>query len=165
MSADSIKIVSHRDEWRDKYEAEKAALSQALRRYDHTIEHIGSTGVDALDAKPIVDIAILVDSVERVPEIQNPLYALGYTYVGEYGLPGRHFFTKGDPREFHLHLVDRTTDHWNRWLRFREILKEDPAVRRRYQALKRALARKYRHEREKYTAGKTEFIDHVLGRA
>jgi GrpB-like predicted nucleotidyltransferase (UPF0157 family) len=151
-------------EWAVKFEREKPALSAALAPHSHRIEHIGSTAVPGAIAKPIIDIAILLDSVALIPSLVPPLAGLGYEHLGEFGLPGRHFFVKGDPRSFHLHLVDSTTDHWQRWIRFRDILRGNPAILREYEELKVSLAQKYFEDREKYTAAKSTFVNAILER-
>lgn len=154
-----IQIVPSQDEWRVKYEDEKARLCEVFQAVKHDIEHIGSTSVVSLDAKPIIDIAVRLETVRQVPEFIESLARHGYSYEGEFGLAGRHFFIKGTPRAFHLHLVDGSTNHWTRWIAFRDALRRDPQLRDDYKRLKYDLASKYRFERAKYSEGKSEFID------
>jgi len=162
MEEQEIKLVSYTDNWAGKFTKEKARIEGILSSYPHLIEHIGSTAVPGIEAKPIIDIAVKIESLDLVPQFIDPLADIGYLYEGEFGLPGRHFFTRGSPREYHLHIVDHTTDHWTRWLTFRNLLRSDDAVRRTYVELKRTLAKEFRTERQKYTAGKSEFIDTML---
>ena len=159
---EKIEIVSHREEWFNKFISEKRILSEALKGHFQHIEHIGSTTVNGLDAKPIIDIAILTENVSKVPMIHELLSKLQYSYHGEYGLPGRHFFIKGKPREFDLHIVDGNTNHWEQWIAFREILKRDREICRRYQDLKYRLLERYQFDREKFTKGKADFIKTIL---
>lgn len=154
-----IQIVPFQDDWLVKYEDEKAQLCEVFKAIKHDIEHIGSTSVGGLDAKPIIDIAVRLETVCQVPEFIESLARRGYSYEGEFGLAGRHFFIKGTPRAFHLHLVDGSTNHWTRWIAFRDALRSDPQLRNDYQRLKYDLASKYRFERAKYSEGKSEFID------
>jgi GrpB-like predicted nucleotidyltransferase (UPF0157 family) len=162
--ADGEKVVIRppSDTWAAKFRKEKAVLAAAMHARTTQIEHIGSTAVRGLSAKPIVDIAVKLPSVKAVPRLVGPLAAVGYTYAGEYGLPGRHFFIKGKPREFHLHLVDGSTDHWDRWLIFRNLLRRSPQLRKKYEDLKKDLARKYADQRPKYTAAKSAFVDALV---
>lgn len=162
MSEELIELLPHDDAWAERFAIEKQKIVPIFNRYSCQIEHIGSTSVPHLPAKPIIDIAVKVESVEIVLELVAPLSEVSYDYQGEYGLPGRHFFTKGKPREFHLHIVDDGTDHWERWVNFRGILTTNEAIRKEYLELKADLAEKYRFQREKYTEGKTLFIDSVL---
>jgi len=162
MQEQEIELVSYMDNWAGKFMKEKARIEDVLSSYPHLIEHIGSTAVPGIEAKPIIDIAVKTESLDLVPRLVEPLADIDYRYEGEFGLPGRHFFTKGTPREYHLHIVDDTTDHWTRWLTFRDLLRSDATVRQAYMELKRSLAEKFRMERQKYTAGKSEFIDTIL---
>lgn len=162
IEIEKIELVSHRKEWSHEFMREKLLLSKVFNGYLRHIEHIGSTAVEDIDTKPIIDIGVLIDSIDNIPKIIEPLFKIQYSYQGEYGLPGRHFFIKGRPREFHLHIVDNSTDHWKNWLVFREILKRDKDIRRRYQDLKYKLLEKYQFDREKYTNGKSDFINSIL---
>ena len=157
-----IELVPYSDEWADDFTTAKAAIAETLAAYPHQIEHIGSTAIEGSVAKPIIDIAIKIKSVTIIPEINPLLASLSYESLGEFGLPGRHFFSKSAPKRIHLHIVDNTTDHWDRWLKFRNILRRDEDVRQEYQALKIELAEKHRFEREKYTAAKSEFINSIV---
>lgn len=127
------------------------------------IEHIGSTSVPGLAAKPILDIAIQTDAPQNLPKIESALTAAGFSYKGEFGLPGRHFFVRGDPVFIHLHVVAAGCEHWNLWLQFRDALRADEALRSDYLTLKRELARRFATDRAAYTAAKTEFITRVCG--
>jgi GrpB-like predicted nucleotidyltransferase (UPF0157 family) len=158
----TIELTPYTATWPSKFRREKAALSRLLASHHARIEHIGSTAVKGSVAKPIVDIAIMLDTVEAVPQLVQPLAGMSYEYMGEFGLAGRHFFVKGNPREINLHVVDSSTDHWRRWIRFRDILRKNAEVRRQYQELKIALAGQYHFDREKYTAGKSDFINATI---
>lgn len=157
-----IQVVPFQESWTARYEAEREQLCKVLKGVIQAIEHIGSTSVEGLDAKPIVDIAVRLPTVTLAPDLVERLAQLDYTYQGEFGLPGRHFFTKGEPRAFHLHLVDHSTNHWRRWIDFRDALRRDPVLCRDYQRLKHELARKYRFQRALYSEGKSEFINEVV---
>lgn len=128
------------------------------------IEHIGSTSVPGLCAKPIVDIAVGVRKLELTDEQIAAMERLGYEYLGEYGLPGRLFFRKGEPRTHNVHVVEHGGEHWERQLVFRDALRADPEERQRYDELKRRLAAAG-HPREAYTELKTPFIRGVEARA
>jgi GrpB-like predicted nucleotidyltransferase (UPF0157 family) len=90
------------------------------------------------------------------------LVSLGYVYRGDGGLPGREFFRRGEPRSHHVHLVERQGMHWVRYLRFREALRADAAVRDAYAALKHELAVRHPRDREAYILGKEAFVEGVL---
>ena len=163
MERFTVELIPYSTDWPRKYANEKALIeSGALQSVAHEIEHIGSTSVEGATAKPIVDIAVKLDAVSLVAGLVEPLEKLGYKYMEEFGLPGRHFFIKGNPRQFHLHIVDDTSEHWERWIKFRDTLKQHPELLEEYLALKAELAEKYHDKREKYTQAKSEFINSVL---
>ncbi len=158
----TIELAPYSPEWPKRFTREADALRQALGPVLIHIEHIGSTAVPGARAKPIIDIAVLIASVERMPELIPALTTLSYQYLGEFGLPGRHFFIKGDPRAYHVHIVDSRTDHWRRWITFRDILRRDSVLLKRYEKLKTSLVEIYHTNREKYTAAKSAFINAVV---
>lgn len=162
MSKEEIKLVDYKSEWTDKFNLEKDKIREVLKPYSCETEHIGSTSVIQMTAKPIIDIAIKLETVEHVTKLVRPLSNLSYTYKGEYGLKGRHFFEKGNPRQYHLHIVDDTTEHWMRWIKFRDLLRKNKTIREEYIKLKTELAEKFHYERDKYTQGKSDFINSMI---
>ena len=86
----------------------------------------------------------------------------GYVYRGEQGIPGPHFFRRGDPRSYHLHLAARDGSFWREHLDFRDALRGDRRLRAEYEALKLALAGRYPADRESYINGKTRFVRNAL---
>lgn len=86
----------------------------------------------------------------------------GYTYLGTYGLRGRHFFTRGNPVTHHIHVVGGRSRHWVRWLAFRDHLRTQAGARNAYRKFKVALARRFADDRKAYTAGKNPFIRRAL---
>ncbi|MCZ6873421.1 MAG: GrpB family protein [bacterium] len=154
-----IQVIPFEESWLVKYAQERVRLCRVLEDDMQAIEHIGSTAVRGMDAKPIIDIAVQLPTIALASELVDRLATLDYAYQGEYGLPGRHFFIKGEPRAFHLHLVDHTTNHWRRWIAFRDALKRDPQLRKAYQQVKHDLARKYQFQRVLYSEGKNAFIN------
>jgi GrpB-like predicted nucleotidyltransferase (UPF0157 family) len=158
----TVKLRRYTPEWARLYEAEQGRLQQVLPKRGVAIAHIGSTAVPGLDAKPIIDIAIRVPSFR--PHIAK-LEALGYEYKGEYGLPGRHFFVRGNPVSYHVHLVKKGSRHWTVWLLFRDYLMSHPAEARRYNRFKRRLARRFAGDRPAYTRAKAPFVESLLAKA
>ncbi len=157
-----VQVVPFEEDWPTKYEEEQTRLCGVLAGGMQAIEHIGSTAVRGLDAKPIIDIAVRLATTALVPKVVDGLASLDYSYQGEFGLSGRHFFIKGEPRAFHLHLVDDTTNHWQRWIAFRDALRCDAELCKVYQQLKHELAWKYKFQRAMYSESKGAFIDSVV---
>ena len=157
-----VKLEKYSQDWPAQYAREAAGVTRALGDRVLEIQHIGSTAVPGMDAKPIVDIALRIASLTDIPACTEALGKIGYEYKGEYGLPGRHFFTKGNPTQFHLHIVEEGSDHWRVWVKFRDVLRTDEKIRGEYNDLKRAMARKFASNRDAYTAAKNPFISRIL---
>ena len=158
----TVRLTRYSGVWKRRFAQEQKRLETALGHHRYTLEHIGSTAVPGLDAKPIIDMALQIPSLKRLPLWIGKLVEAGYTYLGEYGLPGRHFFTRGAPVTHHLHLVARDCEQWSRWLLFRDYLRARPAEAARYNAFKRALAKTFANNRDAYTKAKTPFINRLL---
>ena len=135
------------------------------------IQHVGSTAIPGLLAKPIIDIQIAVDSLSAIKsQAINQLKALGYAFWNENPDPTRLFFVKGmppygDKREAHVHIVEPASKHWQDKLQFRDYLLAHPNTAHDYAQLKQALAEAYHYDREQYTQSKTSFIEAVLRQA
>jgi GrpB-like predicted nucleotidyltransferase (UPF0157 family) len=160
-----VKLSPYSRQWRVRFAAEERRLLRQTKPARCTIEHIGSTAVPGLDAKPIIDIAVQIPSFRRLPLWIRRFESAGYTYKGEYGLPGRHFFLRGTPVTHHLHVVARGSEHWENWLLFRDFLRARPDEVHRYDAFKKELARRYATDRDAYTRAKTPFVTRLLARA
>lgn len=161
----TVKLSRYTSRWRSRFRSEQRRLHRYTEGSTYFLEHIGSTAIQGLDAKPIIDITMMIPSLRRLTLWIKRLKAAGYTYKGEYGLPGRHFFTRGNPVTHHLHLVAKGSDHWTRWILFRDYLRAHPDEAQKYNKLKKALARKYRHNRDAYTQAKTPLINALLVKA
>jgi GrpB-like predicted nucleotidyltransferase (UPF0157 family) len=161
----AVTIVPYAPDWPRRFAAEAARIRGVLAGPSVRIEHIGSTSVPGLDAKPIIDLAIALPVSQPPPAAIGPLVSLGYRHRGEYGLPGREFFTLGEPATFHVHVVAENSPHWRAWRDFRDALRGDAGLRERYAALKRELAIRHAGNRPAYTAAKTEFIQAVIAGA
>jgi GrpB-like predicted nucleotidyltransferase (UPF0157 family) len=161
--SDQVELVDHDPSWAGLYEQERDRLSGVFDGRVVAIEHIGSTSVPDLCAKPIVDVLVGLAELELTDEQIAAMEKLGYDYLGEHGLPGRLFFRK-DPRTHHVHVVQHGGEHWERQLVFRDTLRSDPEERRRYDEFKRRLAAEG-HPRDAYTELKTPFIREVEARA
>jgi GrpB-like predicted nucleotidyltransferase (UPF0157 family) len=157
----TVRLESYSPQWPKLYAREDKLLRRKLRPLFEDVQHIGSTAIPGLPAKPIIDIAIRVPHLAKLGQIIRALAELDYDYLGEYGLPGRHFFTKGSPVTHHAHVVAHHSLHWSRWLAFRDHLRENAADRDAYKKFKEQLAKKYARNRDAYTAGKDPFIERM----
>lgn len=128
------------------------------------IEHIGSTAVPGLAAKPIIDIMPGVLDIGRAERLIPAMQSLGYESLGAYGIERRLYFRRGEPRSHHVHMVELGGEFWRRHLLFRDHLRANPAQAAEYARLKRELASRFGVDREGYTAAKTGFIERCLAR-
>ena len=166
--ANPVKIVDYSPRWSVLYEEEKNKILGVIGHKVVEIEHIGSTAVPGLGAKPIIDIMVGVSRLTDAEECIEPLRSIGYEYVPEYEveIPERRYFRKGPVNTHrHLHMVEVVNDFWERHLLFRDYLRAHPEVASEYLALKKDLAARYGTERNSYTEAKTSFIEQVVGRA
>jgi GrpB-like predicted nucleotidyltransferase (UPF0157 family) len=156
-------IVAYDPSWPTLFLEEAAALRRVLEPWlVGEIEHIGSTAVPGLAAKPVVDILARVRSLEESRPAIAAVSELGYCYA-PYRADLEHWFCKPSPsvRTHHLHLVPATTPQWRRTIAFRDYLRSHRDVASEYAELKRQLAAEYPLDREAYTAGKGAFIEHI----
>ncbi len=159
-----VRLVPYSSEWKEYFEREKAALQSTLGEKILDIQHIGSTSIPGMPAKPIIDIAIAVDDFEDAKVCIPIIESLGYEYKGEFGIPHRHYFVKGNPRLFHIHMSEITSIEWQNTIQFRDYLRAHPGAAQEYADLKQQLALKYPQDREAYLEGKTEFVEGVLAK-
>jgi len=162
-------IADYNPQWPVLYEEEKSRILGVIGHKVVAIEHVGSTAVPGLGAKPIIDIMVAVSRLADAEECIEPLQTIGYEYEppDKAGIPERRYFDKGPPgaRTHHIHMVEHTSDFWERHLLFRNFLRGHPEVARQYYELKKELAAKYGSDREGYTEAKTSFIESVTARA
>src|SRR5262245_34355239 len=107
----TVRLTGYSARWPKSYLHEAKALREALGTFIGDLQHIGSTAVTGLDAKPIIDIALATPALRDLKSIIPKLESCGYAYKGEFGLPGREFFAKGHPVKFHLHIVAKGSEH------------------------------------------------------
>lgn len=162
-SSELVELVEHDPTWAELFERERTLLAPIFDGYAVGIEHIGSTAVPDLCAKPIVDVLVGVRELTLSREQVEAMEGLGYEFLGEHGLPGRLFFRK-HPRTHHVHVVEHAGEIWERQLTFRDALRSDAEERRRYEEFKRRLAAEG-HPRDVYSELKTPFIREVEARA
>jgi GrpB-like predicted nucleotidyltransferase (UPF0157 family) len=157
-----LKLLPYQLEWKKLFTEEKQRLEAAIGNNILEIEHIGSTSIPGMTAKPIIDIAIAIHNFEEAKVCIDPLENLGYEYKGEFGIPRRLYFVKGTPRRFHLHMNEIISDHWKNHISFRDYLIKHPDKAKQYADLKIKLAQQFKANREAYTEGKTSFIEKIL---
>jgi GrpB-like predicted nucleotidyltransferase (UPF0157 family) len=169
MSQEPITLASYDPEWVDAYEKEEQQIRNAAGEHIEAIEHIGSTSIPGLAAKPIIDIMAGVETLDDADRCIESLQTLGWVYAPEFeeSVPHRRYFRKTDSENHthHLHMVEMNSDWWTRHIRFRDYLREHPEVARTYEDLKRELAERHRWDVDEYAKAKTDFIRNIEERA
>ncbi|RIK40819.1 MAG: hypothetical protein DCC55_13765 [Chloroflexi bacterium] len=151
--------------WPRLFQEEAARLQAAIGRYVLDIQHVGSTSIPGLAAKPIIDLAVAVANFEEAAVCIEPMERLGYEYRGENGLPRRHLFVKGTPRTHHVHINEIHSADWQQQIAFRDYLRARPDLTGEYARIKQQLARQFPTDRRAYTEQKSGFIFNVLRKA
>jgi GrpB-like predicted nucleotidyltransferase (UPF0157 family) len=166
---DEIVIVEYDPRWSLMFEEEAARVAGVLSKdLVARIDHIGSTAVRGLVAKPIIDLLVSVHSLIEAKQVAiSPLEELGYAYWFDNPDPQRMFLVKGlppnSPRTHHIHIIESDSILRERLL-FRDYLREHPDEAFRYAQLKRHLAQQFSTDREAYTSGKTEYVQSIMQR-
>lgn len=155
-----VRLVPHSPRWAARFTEEVQRLAPFLDSAGVALrlEHTGSTSVPGLCAKPIVDILAGLAREEDRSRAIAALEAAGFTHRGEQGIPGRNFFRRGVPRQYHLHLALEGGDFWRDHLDFRDWLRTNPSAARAYAEVKERLASRFPRDRESYIEGKTAFV-------
>lgn len=158
-----VKLLNYTPAWKAAFEQEREKLNNAIGPYICAIEHIGSTAIGSICAKPIVDIAIALKGVKDIKKIIEPMRKIGYIYKGEQENSGRYFF-KPDTEivKFHIHVMAIDNPLWISHTKFRDFLQNDNKTAKEYEDLKLTLQKNFPYNREEYTNGKDEFIKKTL---
>lgn len=165
-SSEAVELREHDPDWTGRYEAEGVRLLEALADSVRDIAHVGSTAVEGVAARPIVDIVVGVDSLEAATQHVPTLQQLGYEYFGEAGIEERRFFRKRDPQAFNLELLLYQGHHWRQRLALRAYLRDDAERTATFDEAKRALvAGEGELSREEYTDKKRPLLEEWSERA
>lgn len=143
-------------------------LKEVLGKDALDIQHIGSTSIASISAKPIIDIAVGVNDLTLIQKHNDELEQREIYFRGS-DIDGQLLYVMGDfekdIRTHHIHVVIRNGKEWNDYVNFRDSLNNNPNVASQYQKLKEELESKYANDRNAYTQGKQEMIDNILERA
>lgn len=166
---DYVELVAYDPKWPQLAKIEiETLLSKLPANKIIDIQHVGSTAIPGLCAKPIIDIQIAVRSLDEIKLLAVPiLQSMGYQYWAENPDTTRMFFVKGMPpfgekRTHHVHIFEANSKHWRGRILFRDYLITHPDIAKEYEQLKQELAKQFTHDREQYTDAKSEFVSKVL---
>ena len=152
--------------WPEQFERLRSRIASALGPLATAIEHVGSTAIPGLAAKPIIDLDVLLRSSSDLSEAIVRLATLGYQHRGDLGVLGREAF-RPPPNDVlhHLYVHGPDSREYIRHITFRNYLRANREEAQAYERLKRTLAQEYRNDREAYNQAKSEFVEAVLRRA
>lgn len=167
-----ITIIPYQVKWESEFLILKQVLTDVLGELIVGIEHVGSTSVKGLGAKPILDIDIVIDNKFILSKVIEKLNGIGYIHKGDLGIEGREAFARKDNQvpwginsnqwmQHHLYVCTKDNKELHRHLTFRNYLRSHTEVVKEYEQLKMHLAETAK-SRDEYTEAKTEFINHVL---
>lgn len=185
-----ITIETYQPAWVDKFQQEKAIIAAALAPLVPVVEHIGSTSVPGLGAKPIIDMLVGVGQEAQLDQTTQPMMAAGYTYFRKHepAMPYRRFYVRligplgqtapakvdiGEPfvigQDFksvtHIHLLVKDTIHWTRHIAFRDYLRTHPDIAAQYDTLKRTISLRDFKDGIAYNEAKDHFMKKVEAEA
>jgi GrpB-like predicted nucleotidyltransferase (UPF0157 family) len=163
--ADPIIVVDYDPSWLERFQFLHRRIAEALGSMAVAIEHVGSTAVPSLAAKPIIDIDVLLVTPTELPMTISCLAKLGYVHQGNLGIPDREaFLAPVQDVPHHLYVCPPGSKSFQEHLAFRDYLRSHPKEAEVYADLKRALALKFRDDRSAYVSGKSAFITEMVSR-
>lgn len=163
LARGTVRLESYNSSWPTIYELESYLIQQIIDLKPDDIQHVGSTSIPGMVAKPIIDIAIRVDSLDIAEKWKNKLESIGYWYKGiQASMPDRRFFAKGheDSRTAYLHLVNQK--EFDKLIKFRDFLITHRHAAMEYATLKQRLAAANENDRANYSRLKNDFIQKVI---
>ncbi len=159
-------MIPYQKNWNTLFQVEKEKLQCILRSEIEEIHHIGSTSINGMHAKPIIDILVVVKHIEKMDDYNEPLFEIGYEAQGENGLSGRRFFIKGgDERTHHVHMYQFENKEIARHLVFRDYMRTFKEEGQFYSQLKQNLAMSHPTNMEEYIKGKHGYIQKIEKKA
>jgi len=163
----TVKLVKHNIKWQDSFNQEAKKIREILGKDLLDIEHIGSTAIKNILAKPIIDIGLVVSSFKKSKIYIQKLEKIGYNFKKDDHHSERMFFTKGpeNKRTHYLHLGEQGSGYIEDMILFRDYLCRYKNIAKEYSRLKERLAKKYFDKREIYTAKKEEFVSEIVKKA
>ena len=161
MKTKKVIVENYNPLWAEAFQNIKKELAAVLNSDVLSIEHVGSTSVVGLKAKPIIDIDIIIDDINHFNDIKQKLIGIGYMHEGDQGIKGREAFgymNKSHLMRHHLYVCQKDNFHLKRHLALRDHLRSHPADVKAYGKLKEALAKLYPGNIDKYIEGKSDLI-------
>jgi GrpB-like predicted nucleotidyltransferase (UPF0157 family) len=157
-----VRLVEYDARWPGLFAAERQRIHDAFSPLALRLEHVGGTSIPGMCTKPVLDIAAGRPRDISAEDYVAALRQAGYEHRGERGVPGRQFFCRGQPRAYHVHLVEEGGPLWREYLALRDYLRAHPKAARQFADLKRALAARFPQDREGYVNAKSTHVREIL---
>lgn len=166
LERDLVKLEPFNDKWAKLFDKEKELLSSQLKNLIVEIQHVGSTSIEGLFAKPIIDIAIGISSFDVITELKEKIKQLGYVEV-PVSIDSKHVFARYKQKKIthFLHVMIYNHNLWIDQISFRDYLRSTPDAKIEYIKLKEELANRYPNDVVSYTNEKKKFVDNILKRS
>ena len=164
LHKDIVRLVPYDPEWVEDYKKEEKILRELIGDYVLDIQHVGSTSIPGLSAKPILDVAVAVKDENTLQKLIPILTDAGYDVKDSISDLGEVLARKGLPenRTHYIHIEVAGSEFWNNHILFRDYLIKHSDYVREYERLKTEVFEQYKNERKKYTLAKNEFISKVI---
>lgn len=164
LNKDIVRLVPHEDDWHLEYEKERKILEKVMAGYALDIQHVGSTSLPGISAKPILDIAVAVKDKKALEELIPIMTDAGYDVKNSIDDLGEILARKGTPdcRTHYIHIEVLGSEFWNDHILFRDYLLNHPEYIPEYEKVKVDAFNHFKDERKKYTSAKNDFIQKIL---
>ena len=161
---DIVIIEEYNSNWKKQFETLKLMINSYIGDFILEIQHVGSTSVDGLSAKPIIDIDVVIESTKYLSKVIHELEKKDYIYQGDLGVKDRYAFQRiyDEDIKYHLYVCPKDGIGYKEHILFRDYLRSNAEARDNYIKLKKELAKKFERDSESYCNGKTKFIQKIL---
>ncbi len=164
MGTKRVVVLPYDEQWKKDFLNIKAELAEALGQLATAIEHVGSTSVEGLSAKPVIDIDVVIRDHTLLEDVISALWKIGYQHEGDLGITGREAFRydgKEHMRKHHLYVCPSDSPELKRHIAFRDYLRTHPDAAREYGRIKEEGARRYPDDIDRYIEYKSPFIERI----
>jgi GrpB-like predicted nucleotidyltransferase (UPF0157 family) len=160
-----VRVLPHDPEWKNEFLKIKAMISNCIGDFVISIDHVGSTAVEGLPSKPIIDIDVVIDSYDIFPAVKDRLSKIGFEHKGNLGIEGRESFKRtfiDDFMPYHMYVCPKDGKGYLEHIAFRDYLRSHPEDMKAYGELKTKLAEQFRIDITGYIDGKHDFVQNIL---
>ena len=162
-----VVVEPYNEEWKSDFIAIRDELDTVLKDIVLRIEHVGSTSVEGLSAKPVIDVDVVIKDTTVLPDVISALQTIGYFHEGDLGIPGREAFKyegKEHLRKHHLYVCSQDSEELKRHVTFRDYLRSNPDAVEEYSKIKEEAAYLYPWDIDKYIEHKSPVIEMIYKR-